>query len=248
MLTLAVENVDSLLTLWFALLALRIARVEPAHARASQRSAWWLAGSCFLLLGISSVLQSMAATWAFIQGPGSPAWNTYVYWFSVGNHGRGGLVVALAAMLVLNAHPAAEEGWLRRVAWGAYAAALLLGSALGWGERGQVALHYADTAVLNAVETVAMLVALALALPTHSMGRWLWIALAFYTLTLVQNVSWFSVLAEAAESRGWKPHAGLMNSFSTTTSLLMLALAAWKLRLARLGRISYALLESPERR
>lgn len=246
MLTLVLQNIDGVLSLWFALLALRIARLDEGHARRQQRSAWWLTGSCFLLIGISGLAQDVAGTWAFFAGPGSPTWDTYVYWFSVGNQGRGALIVALAAMLVLNARAGNGEAWQRRVAWAVYAAALLLGSALGWTERGQVELHFSNNAVLNAVETAALFMALAVALPTHSVGRYLWLALGAYTLVLVQNVGWLSVLVTAKREGTWWIASAMTHGLGTALHLLMLALAAWRLRVAQRGARIYALLEVPE--
>jgi hypothetical protein len=246
MLTLVLQIIEGVLLLCFGLLALRIARWDGAHARQHQRSAWWLAGACFLLIGISANLQDVAATWAFFAGPGSRAWDTYVYWFSVGNQGRSPLIIALAAMLVLNTRATAEEARLRRVAWTVYATALLLGSALGWSERGQLELHYSNTAVFNAVEMTALFIALALALPTHSMGRYLWFALGSYTLVLMQNVGWFSFLVEATGLDSQRIASAMKHGTGTALHLLMLGIAAWKLRLAQRGTLTYGLMEVPE--
>jgi hypothetical protein len=192
-----------------------VAGLRTPHPRAQLRAAWIVTGAYFGTGGFLGVLHSGWAAFAFVAGPGTPAWNEYLRWAPVGNHGRGALVVAFAIGLGCLAQT--ERARVARTVFGTLAAipiALLIGGTVGWAEGPYISgAHLFALATSNLVQLTVLAIALLLQLSRDTLDRLLWACLAVYSLRLA-----FGTLWTAANS--WFGVAGAVLPRGLTQALL----------------------------
>lgn len=159
---------------------------------AQRRGAWIITGAYFSVGGIVGMLHSAWATYAFLAGPGEPAWTEYLRWAPAGNHGRGALVVAFGIALAWLA--TVERDRTPRVVAGSLASipvAFLIGGTLGWTEGPFISgAHLFGLAAANLVQLTVLAIALLLHLSRDTMDRLLWSCLVVYSLRLTFGTLW----------------------------------------------------------
>ncbi len=199
------------------------------------RISWQLTGVTFVLIGSSAVLHAGAAIWAFMAGPGTVVYDTYLRWAPVGNHSRTVGVLAYACLLlwVIRSRASLPHGFGPGVS-GLLLLGMLTGGAIGWWEGSLIeSRHWSAFAFLNLLSTLLVLAALFGALLNRTMDWHLWLTLAIFALHLAFNVIWFSALAWAGISGVWSPSPWQIQMYAVIAYGLMLALALHRLVLAR---------------
>lgn len=249
MVTLAMQCVVAVLTLVFGITALRVAhaaRESPAYHRAG----WLLTGIVFTILGLSTAIQNcVAAPWAYFAGEGTPVYDLYIRYSPVGNHSRGFLVVAYAMMMVGLA--GLWRGARRHFGAAVVAASLVamtVGAVVGWREGPLVQVtHWTATAISDSAELLFLLGALFVGVIWNTTDRLLWIALVIFTVHELLDVVWFSALAWSDVPGAWYPSTVFLHGYASVAYLLMIGVAARRVRLARDGVSVPGLVETPPR-
>lgn len=233
MLTLALQLVNAALLLALGGSATRVGwQGEPLQDR--RAAAWLLTGVSFLLMGGIKALQNVWGTWAFVAGPASSVYLSYLRWAPGANHSRS--LVALTFGVLLTG--LAARGWGGERFWMATPPALVLGAALGawlgWQEGElQGAVHYTAVSVLASLEMIVLLAALLAALSTSALDRLLWLCLGVYALADAISVVWFSALAWVEVDGAWSPSPWHGQLYHLAVYGVMLWLALRRLALAR---------------
>lgn len=240
MLTATLQLVSGAVSLLFGVLAAWVAHQPAAAFRTpARRLAWWTTGVTFVAVGLASLVSSGWSMAAFLAGPESTAWEMVLRWRPVMTFSRVGLILLLAAALLrMSLHSPREGRAYRRRYAAALASALLLGGALGgWlaPMRGMGGSYYLASSVANLLEVLLLLGALWAGMLRDVLGRELWLALCAYALVLALNVVWLSGMAWIDVPLAWQPKPYLSQVYTIAAYLLMIALAARKLSLARRG-------------
>lgn len=242
--TLVLQTISSLLPLAFGLLALAVVRAErggpPRHARG-----WRLTALTFIALGTSSTLQASWAVRAYLSGPGTEVYTTYLRWAPAGNVSRYFLMIAFGGALVWLSLERKGEPRLGALHPALLAAALVLGGWIGWwqGPLDSLHRHAALMASLDMVEMLSLIAALLVSLSTAAVERLLWGALAAYTLREPFNVGILSAMAHPP-AEGVRVHPShLLHLVAILVYAVMIAIAARRLVLARQGAEVPAILD-----
>jgi hypothetical protein len=241
--TLSLQWLATLVQLLFALAALAVAR-RAVSAEILHRAAWRLTGVAFGVGGALMLVQDVAGTWAFVAGPESGAWATYLRWAPAANQSRTGLEIGLGgAFVVLLRRRAADRRF-----WGLAAGLLLLGvlagALVGELERGWSSqVHYPAVALFDMLEMMVLLGMLFLALLTRGMDWMLWVILLFHALTLAFNAIWFTALAWLGIPGMWAPRPWQVQAYMVLFLCLKLGMSLWRLVRARHGVPVPALLD-----
>lgn len=247
MLTIYLQLGAAAVSLLFGVLAWRVGMQGPeAFSRPPHRTAWWLTGVAFAAIGISSVTQAVAAAVAYLAGPGSWTWSTYLRWMQAGTYGRVGLVLGFSAALIALAMRERGGVPFRRACSGVLAVALLTGSVAGamkGAVTGRGGAYFSGFALANSVEMVLLLLALVATLVRSTVGWYLWACLVIYAVVLTLNVSWYSALAWVDIPGSWRPPPGSSQVYTIAAYGMMSVLAARRLWLARRQEEVRALLE-----
>lgn len=232
--TLVLQLVNSALTLGFAVLILRASRQGTWASRVC-RDSCWLVGIAFAANGISQLVQGTLAVWAFVSGAGSTVYDTFLRFAPATNQSRTGLEIALALLLML----VAVRGGRPLAPW-----IPLAGLVAGWAAGATIGLsedtlwggqHYPMVALLDAIEMVALLGMLLLALSRNSMDRLLWVALFAHAMSQALNAIWFSAIAWRRVPGSWAPRTWTIQAEMAVLGCLMLAIAVHRYRFARRG-------------
>lgn len=246
MTTLVLQSVVTVLSLVFAVLAWRIARARTGVPD-EHRAAWILVAVAFMWRVGTTFPQNLAAIRAYLSGPGSSFYETYLHWAPVINHGRALPASALGFGLVLlprlrTCTPTRIWRWSTLVVL-----VLFLGGAyMGWREGRTSAFHLSALAVFNSVEMVGLLAGLLVGLFTSSLDRHLWLLLAVYALHLAFNIVWLSALTGFFVPNEWYPSPKAMQIYALAAYAAMIALVVRRLLHARRGIPVPALLEPLE--
>ncbi|MEW5929795.1 MAG: hypothetical protein AB1941_20260 [Gemmatimonadota bacterium] len=230
-------------------MALSTARRIPGSPELHQ-AAWWLTGTVFTILGISTVLQlCVAAPWAYFAGKGTPVFDAYLRLSPIGNHSRGFLVVAYGAMLagIGRLAPARRPPFRTAVVLASFAA-MIVGAWVGWKEGSLVrSTHYTATAIYDSTELIFLLAGLFIGVVWNTTDRLLWIAVVIFTVHELFDVVWYSALAWSDVPNAWRPPTKYIHLYASVAYLLMIFLANRRMRLARKGVRVPGLLEFPQR-
>ncbi|CAA9298889.1 MAG: hypothetical protein AVDCRST_MAG68-234 [uncultured Gemmatimonadetes bacterium] len=245
MLTYSLQWVVGLLTLTFAVLALRISRpgVSPDPFFGS---AWLLAGTTFLLHAASQLAQYAWGGLALAGGAGSAAMESYLRWSPTFNHTRTFVLLALFIALMALAGMRAPPGRGFQRAYGvALLAAMTLGVIVAADEGKLVeSRHYLRVAGWDTVELIVVLSALFATLVTDKVDRYLWGALAANAFAVTLSIIWFVALSRVTDPLAWSPPAWQIAGYRVAVFVVMVALAARRLWLVRRGRVAEGLLGS----
>ena len=245
MVTLVLQCLVGVLALVFGVLAVRVARSQN-DGSPWQRLNWTTVGAAFAMGGISNSLYNVAAVWAFMSGPSSIAWASYLRWSPAGNYA--GALTKIAMAVVLLAISLRASGWRQRHIAGTLLAAYGAGSLLGWMEGShEESVHYTNLAAFDMIEAVVLLGALFVGLVRNSIDRLLWICVGLYAFRQVLNVLFLSAMSWIRVPGAWAPQPVHLQIFAMVGYLLMAVIAAHRLRLARRGVHVPGLLEMPAR-
>lgn len=249
MITLVLQCLIAILKITFGCISLAVARHREGIPEV-QRGAWLITGIGFLLLGVSGTAHSFGAVWAFVSGPGTTVFDSFLRWGPVGNHGRNVLAIGLALVLALQVRASWTPG--RRLVWISVCtllAAAGLGSWIGWQEGPlQQATHYSMIAVLDSMQMIMFGAVLLYALRTEGVDRLLWCSLALYAIRQALNALWWSGAAWIRVPDAWHTSPREIQIYSFFFWVAMLLTAAYRLLLARRGIRVPTLLEVAPRR
>lgn len=225
----------SLLRLTFGVVALRVAGRLPGDRPATR--VWRVAGIAFCVIGSHALLQDVFAVSAFASGSESRLWDEYITWAPAANHSRHLAVTAIFPLLVLAGY--GKLGKARIVTARPVTVllvAMVLGGLLGaWEGPLLASIHYRSGSLLDAVELVTVLVVLLWLLVRDLADRLLWIALALYAISLAMSAIWIAAMMGLDSPGVWSPSPRHMHILRVTLGSGMLALALWRLALARRG-------------
>lgn len=247
LLTFVIQAIRVLGILVFGLLALRVAAHAPFAADPRART-WRVTGMAFTLLGVHEAAQNVWGGVAFIGGPESAVWAGYLPWIPVLNDSRVGIVVAFCLCIPLLLYT--PIGLWRH--WNSLVTGVLLCGAVvgGWlyipyyvpnlDPRGPMPL-------LLTAELALFLALLFLQAVQGTADRLLWAALAVYFIVMASTAMWVTANMRIAEGETWTPTVQHMQGLWLVLTCVIVALAVWRLRLARRGVYVPALLE-PQRR
>ena len=215
-----------------------------------ERLAWLLTGFAFAISAISGLLQGTWGAWAVRLGPESPVWHAYVRWAPVGNHGRTFLFVAWGISLLVLPFLRKHLSPRIPVMMGAmFLMALVLGGVVGWVEGAFIdGMHYVWLAAYGHVELLIVLAAVIVALPTRSMDWLLWVAISIYAVRQALSILWEVASSSFGVPGAWTPPLSTLHAIRAGTYIVMIALALYRLQLARRGMRVPALLDLLNRR
>jgi hypothetical protein len=230
------------LTLGFGLLALRVA---PRPGTSTRTGAWYLAGITLTLDGLVSTVHASAGAAAMVlAGPGTPFYDGFLRFTTLGNDARTLLVLGFAVglvWLVLLERPVPA----RRVVVGSAAGLVLAGAVVGLAEgpleHGGV--HFSVLSLLGAVMGVLMFVALYRGMMRGTVDWLLWTALALYAAHQALSSNFQTVLAWAGFGGGWSPPVLVIMWVAMVVACVMLACAVRRLAISRAGGDPPGLLE-----
>lgn len=200
------------------------------------RAPWMLTGLAFLLVGTIKGIQNTFGSAAFATGRNSALWESYLAWAPIFDHSR---TVALTTFfLLLLRAPTPSDRMPGRGYWVRDATLLCLGAlagaALGWQQQFIAdLLHYEVVAILDTAELIVVLSVLFVSLLRNSTDRILWSALSVYGFILALNGLWMSVLVGLRVPGAWAPSPLHMHFFRSVLATVLVALALWRLSLAR---------------
>lgn len=237
MLTLGAQWAISLCLLAFGLAAFRVAR-EMVPGPVAFRWAWAVTGTTFFMQGANKLTQDAFATYAFISGPDSRAWNSYLWWTPLLNHSRTFLLVGYCASvsIYLLSRRNAENPPGPRTVFRVLLGAMLLGAAVGWQEDAFSGLtHYTAVAIWDIVELLSMLALLLVGLHTGKMERGLWGCLSINAFILTLSVLWFAALSRIDVAGEWAPRPWHIQVTKAALYCVMTAVALRQLRRIRSG-------------
>lgn len=245
MTTLVLQASVALLRIVFCLLALLIARRMAGDPR--HRGAWLITGVVLGVYSLNNLVQVTFATVAYLVGPEHRLYEMYMGFAPVGNHSRTLLVFVLYGALVW----LALRGPLTAVRWGVVLGAALLamlaGALLGWSEGPlDIARHFPATAMLDIIGFVALGTVLLLLMVRDTVDRFLWFSLATYGFTSIIGVLYLSAMAWFYTPGSWTPPNWQIQLWRAVLALVMVGLAARRLRLARRGKPVRGLLPRSE--
>lgn len=247
MLTFVLQAINSAGMLAFGILGLRIAAHAPFAADPRART-WRVTALAFTLMGVHTVVQGLWAGTAFFQGPESSVWAGYVPWAPVFNDSRVGIVVAycLCMPVILYTQAGLSRYW-GGVALGILLAGMAFGAWMYLPYDTPATSAYGPMPPLLTAELALFLALLFLLAVQGAADRMLWGALAAYSMEITSTAVWVTASMRIAGGETWTPTAGQMSIGWLLLRAVMVALAVWRLRLARRGVYVPALLE-PRRR
>ncbi|CAN5853381.1 hypothetical protein BH23GEM3_BH23GEM3_03230 [soil metagenome] len=204
-------------------------------APAIHQSTWRIAAGAFLLTGASNFIQSSAAVWAYISGPGSSVYSAYILYGIRLNTGRS-LVEILFGMILIywifrDTGRSKPPGWI----YAALAASLILGGSIGPGDPIHSTVYFPMIAALSFVELVVLGFALVLALLRKAMDRLLWLILATFVFAQAVSIGILSAFSWLDVPQVWAPGIQQFALFNTVVALVMTLLAIHRFHLARKG-------------
>lgn len=242
MLTAILQVAVAVITLAFAGVALAVRR-GGGHATEERRAAWLLVGAAFLLAGANNLVANSVALWGVWAGDGTLAMEAALRGRVVGNSGRALMMLGFAAGLAhrlaarrpldVSSPGRALRPLLLWMLAGTLLGALEAARPLAELERAEAGRHYQLIAVIGAAAVLLLLVALWLAVTRDRMDWLLWTALLVYTVREVVSVSLLSVFAWLNVPRVWMPSYRSFQELALGAYLVMVACAAWRLRLGR---------------
>jgi hypothetical protein len=234
MLVATLTVVASTLFCAFALTALWIARVLPEHA-GTQRHAWRITAFVFLVYAASHLTQAVSAAMALRQGPGSPVYETYVRWFPMANHSRTLLVWSLYLCLGMLAWKGASAWRTLRYAYVPLALGMMvLGGMIGWWEGPfDPVRHLSNTSLLDVVGFLVATSVLFVTMLRGTIDRALWFAIFLYASSSVVSSLFIAALAWINVADAWTPRPWVMEVSRVSFAVAIVAMAVWRLRLAR---------------
>lgn len=247
MATLVMQCVVAVLTLAFGLVAVRVAFKVPSNPELP-RAAWLVTGIVFTVLGISTAVHNcIAAPWAYLSGPGTPAYELFLRWSPVGNHSRGLVVVAygmiMAGLVVVRR---VVRGHYTAATLGVSAVAMTLGGMVGWREGPLVrSTHYTAMAVSDAAELILLFSALLVGVIWNTTDRLLWVSLVIFTVHELFDVTLYTALAWGGVPGAWRPRAVYIHLYASIAYLVMIGLALRRAKLASRGAPVPGLLDLP---
>lgn len=235
MINLGLSILDSLLHLTFAVLALVVARRLPEHL-GSPRHAWQMLGFVFLLYSLADVSQMLFGTLAFAGGPESAVWPAYMRWMPILNHSRTVVMWGLYVLLAVLAAGGARTWPLLRHRYVPFAVAMLaLGGLLGALEGPfDAARHLSNTSLMDALAFIVLAALLFVLMLRDTVDRALWVALVCYGASSVMSSLFLAAIAWI-NAHAWTPPPWIMEVSRVTFTTAMVAMAAWRLRLANRG-------------
>jgi hypothetical protein len=234
--SLVLSWMDSLLHLVFAVLAFQVGRRLPAHA-GTKRHAWQMTGFVFLLFSMVVLPQLAFGTTVFVLGAEHPAFTAYLRIAPIANHSRTLLVWSLyVSLAVLTVRGEAVWPRLRR-AYPVIALGMLAGGGvIGWLEGPfDAARHLSNTSMMDAVGFVALAVLLFALMLRDTVDRALWGALVCYGGSSVMSSLFLAAIAWI-NAATWTPHSWMMETSRIVFTTGMVAMAVWRLRLAKRGQ------------
>lgn len=231
------------LILAFAVLALAVARrMEPGAGGGFHRPAWALTGAAYLVHGVNAAAQQLWGGLALEAGRESALMASFTTAAPIFNHSRTGLLFGLyAALLWLAVRRTPPDRTFRWAAGGAVALGMAAGALVGWLEGGlgggplPFVRHYASVAVWDSVELGLVLAALFALLLSGRADRLLWAALSLYATSLALGALWFTMLSFLRDPAVWTPPVWSLQAMRIVFRLLMVLVAAHRLRLALRG-------------
>lgn len=247
MLIIVLQAINTIGILAFGILGLRIAAHAPFAADPRART-WRVTGLTFLLLGVHLVVQGLWGGMAFFHGPESAVWAAYIPWVPVFNDSRVGVTVAYCLSVPLVLYTPA--GLSRH--WGGGVVGILLGGMVAgawmylpyWTPAKSI---YGPMPPLLTAELTLFLALLFLLSVHGAADRLLWAALAVYFTKTASTAVWITASMRIAQGETWMPTTRQMMITWLVLTGVIVALAVWRLRLARRGVYVPALLE-PRRR
>lgn len=207
--TLIAQGAISACLLVFAVLALRMARYIP-RTQPVYRYAWTFTGLTFLVRGCNSAFHDAFATYGYLQGDGSWAWNAVIAWHPVLNHSRTFLLVAYCGVLCTALVRASRGKRLPSLgrSMAVVVAGMGVGAVTGWREEAFTYLtHYTAVASWDGVELLAMMAVLLVGLSTGLMDRTMWASLGINAFALALSTVWFVFLSRSGVGEEWAPKA-----------------------------------------
>ncbi|MDQ3388241.1 MAG: hypothetical protein M3483_01930 [Gemmatimonadota bacterium] len=235
MLTVLVQAVVGWLVLLFGLLALAVTHHSGALRSPEQRT-WALVGLGFTVAGLFRCAHGSAAVWAFLSGPGSPAWNVFLSWSPAGNYGGSFVMIAVGVAL-----SAVVLDRMQKVEWRSapittfFLLAFLAGGILGRFGAPHDRVDYPVMALLISLELITFLVALFIGVVWRSMDKYLWLCLVVYGFREAFNTFLFSALAWIDMAGAWAPHPVEVQVYGALGYTLMIVIVSRRLILARRG-------------
>jgi hypothetical protein len=234
MLTVLVQAVVGWLVLLFGVLALAVPHHSGALRSPEQRS-WALVGLGFTVAGLFRCFHGSAAVWAFLSGPGSPAWNAFLSWSPAGNYGGSFVMIAVGVAL-----SAVVLDRMQKVEWRSatitifFLLAFLAGGILGRFGAPHDHVDYPIMALLISLELITFLVALFIGVVWRSMDKYLWLCLAVYAFREVLNVFLYSAMTWYRMG-GWAPSPAQSQIYVAVGYTLMVLIVSRRVILARRG-------------
>lgn len=205
--TLVVQLVFSSLTLAFGILSIRVA---PRPGRGLRCDAWHMSGVTFTTIGAIATLAAVAAFPAVAAGPGSPFYERFLTFSTIGNDARGIAVFGFALALfhvTFRRRPAPPA----RLEAAGLATMLVIGAGLGVLEGAFVpARQFGVMSMIGAATIFALFAALYAALVSNAMDWHLWAALAVYTVRESVNTVTQAAISLGYLSQAWRPASPLM--------------------------------------
>src|SRR5687767_13946504 len=215
------------------------------------RAAWQLVGIAFAVFALNMTVHAVFGTVAYVRGAESRTLADYLAWNAVFNHSRTvgllGFCVALTGlMLTRGERPGPRFPWGAGIAVGG---GMLVGALIGWREPSFTALrHYAAIAQWDVVLLLLLLGVLFAGVLSSRVDRLLWFVLSIYAFSVALNVLWFAAFSRVDTPGQWAPRPWEIQLYRVVLTSLMVLLAAYRLRLARRGKLVLGLAERPEPR
>lgn len=235
MVTLVLQSIVPFLQLAFAVLALLTA-VRLRRFASVQGVAWLITGVAFGMYAANSCIQVVLSIIAFRVGPGHPFFDWYLSYAPSADHSRSALILAFAASVLAlsRRRDSGSVDLLPHVA--AFIAAMGMGFVLGRAEGPlSAARHFPITAAIDTAGIVILATVLFVVMVKDTVDRLLWSALAVHGLTMMMGILFLAALAWIETASAWTPPIWSLHLLRGVLTLVMVALAARRLRTARMG-------------
>jgi hypothetical protein len=244
MTTLLLQWIVSASAAALAVVALMIARTAQSSPPA-RTAAWGVVGVGFLVIGLNGLVHNAFATWAFSAGPNTGVYDAFLRWSGAGNFSRSLWVVGVFSLLAIQGWTGRQLASLRL--WGAMLVASTLAAALihiqfGTSEVGQ----YTVLAVFETVEMVIALLATGVLIFRDAADRLLVGLLCVFGLRQALSGLWTAAFTWLEQSNAWCPSCGSLKIMGLILYSAMIALAVYRLILARRGVYVPALIETKQ--